>query len=562
VILLSVLLACAPPNPLESLDERYSDIMVDLGVAERDTARNIHNKEARRRRVKAESERVAFFQDPSVISAIDAARKSDDAVIRAKGDAYHRDLLRSLGWTADDKHQEERLVRELEEARGQEALWNPPEGKPVALSQTSWPIASRDGDAYTEEDRRELAQQYVDHQMDIVAKRLQELVKLRNDVARRAGYPNYWELALESEGLTPARVDALVDELSAVVVPIQTEVAARIDATAKELGIANTWANRPLLRRKAGLEAGRDEVDPFADSDRVEEVVTTALQDMGITTEGWQVYTGPSRIVRSGVYSFPIRPPRYVAVVLSTDTRWSIRTYQLLAHEAGHLVWWTNLTPQIAKSPPMWEPPPPWSEGFGGFFEHLVSTPSFLEKYLPELPADKRDAFAQWSPWADVEEIARDIVGTVVERRLYEDPNNLEAITRVGAELEQKLYATPDLPLQASSGVYYTSTLVSNIPWNYPAYRPAFLSEAKVEAEIASAVEAAVGDPVGNPATGPFLVSKLIRGSPEQSFEERLKALVPGSPTDALKAHLRGPPAASPPTPAAPDATTADAHQP
>jgi hypothetical protein len=560
VILLSVLLACSKPNPLERLDKRYSEIMVDLGVAERDTARNIHNKEARRRRVKAESERVAFFQDPAVISAIDAARKSNDPLTRATGDAYHRDLLRSLGWTADDKSQEERLVRELEEARGQEVLWNPPEGKSVALSQTSWPLASRDGDAYTEEDRKELAQQYVDHQMEIVTRRLQDLVKLRNEVARRAGYANYWELALASEGLTPAQVDTLVEDLSAVVIPIQAEVATRIEATAQEHGIANTWANRPLLRRKAGLEAGRDEVDPFADSDRVEEVVTTALQDMGIATEGWQVYTGPSRIVRSGVYSFPIRPPRYVAVVMSIDTRWSIRNYQLLAHEAGHLVWWTNLSPQIAKSPPMWEPPPPWSEGFGGFFEHLVSTPSFLEKYLPELPADKREAFTQWSPWADVEEIARDIVGTVVERRLYEDPNNLEAITRIGAELEQKLNATPDMPLRSSTGLYYTPTLVSNIPWNYPAYRPAFLSEAMVEAELASAVEAAVGDPVGNPKTGDFLITKLIRGQPEQSFEERLKALVPGAPRDALKAHLRGPPA--PPVVAAPDATTADATEP
>jgi hypothetical protein len=560
VILLSVLLACSQRNPLDALDKRYTDIMVDFGVAERDTARNIHNKEARRRRVKAESARVAFFQDPAVISAIDAARKSKDPATRATGEAYHRDLLGSLGWTADDKSQEERLIRELEEARGQEAIWNPPEGKSVTLSQTSWPLASRDGDSYTEEGRKELAQQYVDHQMDVVATRLQELVKLRNEVARRAGYANYWELSLESEGLTSEQVDKLVADLSAVVIPIQTEVAARIEATSKEHKIANTWANRPLLRRMAGLEAGRDEVDPFADSDRVEEVVMTALQDMGIATVGWQVYTGPSRIVRSGVYSFPIRPPKYVAVVLSTDTRWSIRTYQLLAHEAGHLVWWTNLSPTIAKSPPMWEPPPPWSEGFGGFFEHLVATPSFLDKYLPDLPADKRTAFAQWSPWADVEEIVRDIVGTVVERRLYEDPNSLEAVTRVGAELEQKLNATPDMPMQSSTGLYYTPTLVSNIPWNYTAYRPAFLSEAVVEAELASAVEAAVGDPVGNPKTGEFLITKLIRGKPEESFEDRLKALVPGSPSDALKAYLRAPP--PPPVPTAPDATTADATQP
>jgi hypothetical protein len=159
-----------------------------------------------------------------------------------------------------------------------------------------------------------------------------------------------------------------------------------------------------------------------------------------------------------------------------------------------------------------------------------------------------------------VEEIARDIVGTVVERRLYEDPNSLEAVTRIGAELEQKLNATPDMPLQSSTGLYYTPTLVSNIPWNYPAYRPAFLSEAMVEAELASAVEAAVGDPVGNPKTGEFLITKLVRGKPEESFEDRLKALVPGSPSDALKAHLHGPPAA--PVAEAPGAATADATQP
>ena len=79
-------------------------------------------------------------------------------------------------------------------------------------------------------------------------------------------------------------------------------------AKAEEEGVENTFANRMMLRRMLNLEKGRDEAESFFDADLAEERVKTAFNDMGIHTDGWQVYTGPSRYTRSGVYGFPLRP--------------------------------------------------------------------------------------------------------------------------------------------------------------------------------------------------------------------------------------------------------------
>ena len=50
---LLILSSCSQPavqqSPLDALDARYVRLMNSLGIANRDTTRNIHNKEARER---------------------------------------------------------------------------------------------------------------------------------------------------------------------------------------------------------------------------------------------------------------------------------------------------------------------------------------------------------------------------------------------------------------------------------------------------------------------------------------------------------------------------------
>jgi hypothetical protein len=127
-------------------------------------------------------------------------------------------------------------------------------------------------------------------------------------------------------------------------------------------------------------------------------------------------------------------------------------------------------------------------------------------------------------------------VQTQVERRLYEDPNSLEAITRFAASTRAALTGGTNAPT-TEAGLSYDGSLLSAILWTYPAYSQNYLFSAMTEAWMWEAVTAKVGDPIGNPKVGELLKTSLIRSG--ESIPAALKAMRPGKRTDALKAYLQ-----------------------
>lgn len=548
--LLILAAGCAgPADPLAELDQRYTRVVVDLGVAERDTARNIRNKEARRRKVAAERARVAFFRDPLVAETIERVRKEPpDELSRVKAEAYWRQLVDARAWTEDDKSEESRLIARLDEANSVEATWSSPDGVTQVPLTDSWRDVSRVADALSQEDRSSLAREYIEHGWRVVNSDLTDLVRLRNEVARRAGFNNYWELSLATQGLTPADVDGIIAELTEVVGPTNAEVRARLEAAARTAGVPVTWENLPLLRRAAGLERGRDEADTFFDTDLAEELVTTMYQDMGIATDGWQIYAGPSRYVRPGVDGFPVRPPDHVAIVMSQDQRWSVWQYEALAHEGGHAMWWRALSPTAASSPVLWGPPAPWFEGFAQFFERLVYEPAFARQYMPDLPATARDELYAWRAGHMAGWISDSIVDTLVERRLYEDPSNLEAVARYAQETRARLTQEPSPPALGSGGAY-DDALTSSLLWTHPGYAQNYLFAYVAESWLHQTVRDAVGEPIGNPKVGPFLVDQIVHGDPTRPFPDRVAAISKVDRATTLKNYIKLPPEPAKTTP-------------
>jgi len=543
------LTGCSGDDPLKKSDKRYSLIMVDLATADRDTTRNIRNREARKRKEAAEKARVKFFQSKKTKKAIKKATEAEPgspAAIKVK--AYQRHSLMASSWTEDEKAQETRLLGRLDELNSMEATWTSPGGKEFELS-GSWRKIHDESTDLPPEVRTALAKEWQHHQMQVVGEDLKALILLRNTVAKRAGYSNYWELALAGQGLTPASVDAILDEMTEVVSPFATQLNDRLTRAAQEAQVPNDLAHRTALRRAIGISTARSEADHYFDTDLAEERVKTAFQDMGISTKGWQVYTGPSRYTRSGVYGFPVRPPNVVAIVMSQDRRWTMWQYEALAHEGGHAVWWQAINPAEAKSPVLWEPTAPWFEGFAQFFERLVYEPGFHSRYVPELPAEKREALVAWRARNTAGGLVDYVVRTKVERRLYEDPNSLEAITRFAAETRAQVSGTPT-EAALESGLTYDSALLSGILWTYPAYSQNYLFSALTEAWMWEAITQQVGDPIGNPKVGPLLREKLVRAKMGTPFPDRLGALLPGDRTAPLKRYLEK--AALPPEPAPP----------
>jgi len=524
-----------PVDPLAEADERYTKIMVALAAADRDSTRNIRNREARKRKVAAEMARANFFESKSIQAIMNTAKESTDPTVMRKVTAYERHRLIASSWTEEERKQESQLLTRLDELDGVEATWASKDGKTEIAISRGWRSVSQEADDLSESDRTDLADSYVEHQMRVVGADLQSLVNLRNSVAERAGFDNYWELALASQGLTPDDVKTLTEELTAVVQPIVSANEAKVAEQAVADGVENTFANRMMLRRKLGLEAGREDADNFFDADLAEERVKQAFNDMGIATNGWQVYTGPSRYTRSGVYGFPVRPPNSIAIVMSNDRRWTLWQYEAMAYGGGGAVWWQAIDDSSALSPPMWEPTPPWFEGFAAFFQRLTYEPGFHARYVPELPKELRTELAAWRVNSMARSITSTIVQTLVEQRLYEDPNSLEAITRFAAETRQRLTGSPPPPV-TEKGLTYDSSLLSTILWTYPAYSQNYLFSAMTEAWMWDAVTASVGDPIGNPKVGEMLKTEFIQSG--RSIPESLAALKPGERTASLKQYL------------------------
>lgn len=526
--------ACAPADPLQALDARYLPLHRDLMDANRDTARNVRNAEARGRKVKAEQARVAFFREPEVEAAIRGGLEGPEGgPARVRAEAWERLRLSSSGWTDDEKREEARLLGRLEESRARSGSWSSPRGDLQIPLDDPWTRVALAGAALPEAEREALAVEYASFQMRVIEGDLQRLIELRNEVARRQGFANGWEHALAAHGLTPADVERMVTEVQAVVAPLNHAAVAQEDAAAAAKGLARSFANLPLLQPAA------EEVDAdrWFDGDLAEERLSRALTDMGISTSGWEVFTGPSRYVRPGAFAFPVEPPRRVALVLSVDTRWSLWNYEALAHEGAFAIWWTHLPPALQGSPALWGPPAPWFEGFAQFFERMVTDPAFVERYVPELPAEQREALSRQRARAMLSTVNDALVRTLAERRLYEAPSELSAVCESVALQRAGLTGAPAAPA-GETGLRYDPALLSPILWNYPAYSPNFLFSYMVEAWLWDAVVAQVGPPVGNPKVGPLLVQQVIQADPATPIPDRLQALLPGDRAEPLRRYL------------------------
>jgi hypothetical protein len=554
VLTLLLASACQQSAPLDAIDAEYGEVLAKLNAADRDVARNIHNRDARRRKKAAEKERVAFFRDDGVIAAIEQARQAPEGSLeRTKGEAYYRHAVFVRSWKDDEKERETELLARIDAQAGAEASWSPPDA-PLEISLSgSWNTVSMQADELPYEQRSDLAQEYVNHHMAMVGDDLRELIKLRNQVARREGFDTFWHLALYNQGLDPAEVEELIRELEPVVRPVNQAYDALVDQQAEALGLSHDFSNEPYLRRQTGLEAGRDEAEPYFDTDLAEDHVLTSLRAMGIELEGWQVYSGPSRNTRRGAYSFPIRPPRTIALVVSQDRRFDAWQYEAIMHEAAHALRWTSLTPEALASPVLWDPPNAYTEGFAQLFERILISEPWLEAYLPEMPAERREALSTWRARQMAEWINHSIVETAVERRVYEDPNNWAAVARYCNEVEANYGCHSDDVPANEQGIPYCQALHTPLMWHYPAYVQNYLFSYVTEARLYDALVAAVGQPLDNPEVGPWLVENVTKAGATGPFEARLAAVSKDEArTAALARYVQVPTVRASPEPEAP----------
>ncbi len=546
---LVLFMACMPTgapggssDPLAAYDAEYARIMNRLGVAETDTTRNVLNKEARDRKIGHQQVRVAFFQDTAFGTVLEQAQAHADPWVAARAKAYQRHAVFLRSWTEDEKARETELLAAIDELRSEEASWTSADGETEIGLRGRWPGVSADADGLDPQLRGELAEAWVDHRLAWIGPELEELLRLRNEVARREGFKSYWELALFHRGLTPGGVDAMASELQALVQPMNAAANARAAQMALEHRLPHDFTHDPKLRRLAGLDLDTSAAEGWFDADLAESRVAQAFKDLGLSIDGVQIYTGPTRYTRPGAYSYPLKPADHAAVVMSVDSRWGLWPYRALTHELGLASWWRMLPEQAAASPVAWQPPTAWFEGYGQLFERMVYMPDYHGTYVPDVPEDHRAALA-----ASVRQDAVDVITwylgcTQVERRLYEMPGAWQTVAKEAAALEKTLRAHSwDAPV-TEEGLAWTSFLGSSLMLNFPAYVQNYLYAYPTEATLWEAAEKAVGAPlIGNEKLGPWLRDQLVVPvSTGTSFEDQLKTLSGGDASTAALARFLG----------------------
>ncbi len=548
-LLILALTACAPgkgplsgDDPLATYDAEYARIMNRLGVAETDTTRNVHNKEAQDRKIQRQQRRVAFFRDPRFRAVIEQARESSNPSVTTRAEAYARHAAFLRSWTEDEKATETRLLAQIDELRSEQASWTSPDGKVEINLKGRWSQVSEEADDLDQQTRAALAEAWVDHRMAWIGPELEELLRLRNEIARREGYKSYWELALFHRALTPEGVAAISQELRKLVQPLNAAAGQEIARAAQEHGLPVDFVHEPMLRRLAGLDLDLSQAEGWFDADLAEPRVAQAFVDLGLSIDGIQIYSGPSRYTRPGAYSYPLKPPEHAAVVMSVDSRWGLWPYRALTHEMGFSTWWRMLPESAAASPVSWQPPTAWFEGYGQFFERMVFQPDYHGRYAPEMPEDQRLAL-QNSVRHDMVEIISWYLGcTEVERMLYEMPGAWQTVAREAAALEKEMRSRSwDAPV-TEAGLAWTSFLGSSLMLNFPAYVQNYLYAYPTEATLWEAAVKAVGEPIiGNEKVGPWLATELVApistGTP---FETRLQELSGGEATTAALARFLG----------------------
>ncbi|MFH1532064.1 MAG: M2 family metallopeptidase [Pseudomonadota bacterium] len=225
---------------------------------------------------------------------------------------------------------------------------------------------------------------------DTVAEPMQQLMKLRNRLARGAGYRDWWDMQIRVSELDPAAVMALFDDLARITDAPFREAKARMDeAVAGDLGVdideLAPWDYSDPFFQEVPVQAL-----PAIDASTIADPVAGAR--VGLEALGFR--PGPV-LDRSSLYEAPGKNPhaftsdldRSGDVRVLANIRPTLQWHVTLLHELGHATYTQGIAPDL-----------PWelrreahsltTEGIALLFESLADDAGYLEEHGGLGPSD------------------------------------------------------------------------------------------------------------------------------------------------------------------------------
>ena len=349
---------------------------------------------------------------------------------------------------------------------------------------------------------------------DEIADDLIALVKLRNDLAVKKGYDNYFDYQLEEEfDINWDRLNKLIEKVSNEVTKVREFV---INKNKKDLASIFNISIKDLKNYHFGYLTGDNpDKEVNARINSVEDVIKickTAYLKMGYDIDKLPVTLDlfPRKNKNTHGFSFPIKAgkdSRILANLVGNAT--SVIT---LLHELGHSVFTINTDinlPYLDKDSTC-----TMTEAVAMMMGDLLRLENFMDNKLPDDIFDKYKNFL-------IEDSVKFINASMViinfEREMYKNPN--QNLKQLWSELNVKYKG-------------YTKNDEINKEWatiphyiSHPAYYQNYFRATLIKEQLYSALQNTLGELTKNQTTAEFLNKNLFRYGSSKDDDEILRII-------------------------------------
>ena len=320
--------------------------------------------------------------------------------------------------------------------------------------------------------------------------RLRGLVRLRNELARREGFPSFAAMRLGFEGVSVARLKELA---RAAVAPTRRVARWLRDRAVDRLGTWHPWDLSFALGQAAPL------TDRAFPRTGILPTVFRAIRGWAFPVDRYRFRLAFHDIPMGGLTLAP-NPPRDVRILVHPQGGW--QAYRVMFHEVGHAV--HSAAIRAPRHLLRWHENYPsfggLHEGIGGFFEEIPRDPRWLAD-RPGVSRSAAESFAEVRRNTDLFGAARVATWMHTELALYERPDRdpQPEVTR----LERRLFGYDDFePLSFVDSFFVDS----------PVYAPNYLLADLFHYQLAARIRELFGAPLWpNRRVGPWLTREWFR---------------------------------------------------
>jgi len=349
---------------------------------------------------------------------------------------------------------------------------------------------------------------------DLIADDLIELVKLRNDFAKKKGFDNYFDYKIAQDyDIQPKELDKLLSDVSKNIKNANTKV-----MTDKKQDLAQAFGikQEDLRSYHFGLLTGDDPEklvnDQIKTKEQVVEISKKAYEGMGYNIDELPIVLDlfPRANKNTHGFSFPIEPGKDARILANLTN--NVSSVDTLMHELGHSVF-------------------------------TVKTDSSLPYMVQDTTSTMTEAVAMMmGDMIRTEGLAKDLVLPEINEKFEKSLGNEEA-TFVGhsmtiIEFERAMYKNPDQDLKqlwkdlcvqykGRSPQDETTNEWATVPHflSHPAYYQNYFRASLIKAQLYESLTDKFGKLTENKATAEYLNENLFKYGGSKDDNEILTAI-------------------------------------